>query len=466
MKTNNLISIMLGHIKYKILVFVFFLTSTLVLSACGGDGSVAPASSNKQLSGKLLPPEGDKIYFGAMTNFGNLEDDVTQNKIEDFDKLAGKPTAWSYFSNNWTTLDSSNNHSPEIRYPSEAIRTIHDTGKTPFIRLLPWTSPHQVPSSPKARQSEAINLTSVCTSSGEFSHKETKLIAISELTEYLNTGDTEGSCMNDFSMQSIIDGDWDADLTQWVQDSLADTDDKGNPHPLLITFAVEMNGSWFPWSGIYNGGATTDQYGDPDLADGPERFRDAYRHIIELFREEGADHITWFFAPDTINPNETWMKFLPQDWNNPSNYYPGDDYIDWIGFTLYGAGNDLHHWKIFSEELSKKAAQISNISNNKPIALLETGVIDLDADNLLDWQKSELATRMGQHTKSEWLEDTIETILDSNLLNIRAISYWNATWNSGAFTVDMRINSSAESLVTFRDLISNPRFISELQFSQ
>ena len=32
-----------------------------------------------------------------------------------------------------------------------------------------------------------------------------------------------------------------------------------------------MNASWFSWNGSYNGGGRTSGYGDPTLADGPER---------------------------------------------------------------------------------------------------------------------------------------------------------------------------------------------------
>ena len=41
--------------------------------------------------------------------------------------------------------------------------------------------------------------------------------------------------------------------------------------------------------------AKTNGYGDPYFPDGPERFRDAYRHIIDLFRKEDVKNITWCF---------------------------------------------------------------------------------------------------------------------------------------------------------------------------
>ncbi len=447
---------MLDRANNNLKRLTIFCLLPIFLSACGGSNS-ASDTNNKELTGKLLPPAHDEIYFGAFTDFGTLEDEVTTEKIENFDSLAGKPIAWSYFSNNWTTLNENNEHSPEIRYPKETIQEIHNVGKTPFVRLLPWVSPHQVTSSPKSRQEKAEDVIAVCKNSSKYSHNESALIATSELQEYIDNGASEGLCFNDFSMQSIIDGDWDDNLKQWAWDSLENQDDEGNPIPLLVTFTIEMNGFWFPWSGIYNGGAVTTEYGDPNLADGPERYRDAYRHIIDLFREEGADHITWFFSPDVVYPTTKWIPWMASEWNKPQNYYPGDDYIDWIGFTMYGGRmvidkgspipNDIEY---FSTEISKKYHMIQAISENKPYALLETST--------LDYQDGR---------KSIWLTDMFETILNNpDYSNIKALSFWNDYFEDDDELINHNIDSSEDSLFTFRELINNPRFISELRFSE
>ena len=55
--------------------------------------------------------------------------------------------------------------------------------------------------------------------------------------------------------------------------------------PLIVEFGPEMNGWWYPWNGYWNGGGETNAYGDSSLPDGPERFRDAYRHIIDVMRK-------------------------------------------------------------------------------------------------------------------------------------------------------------------------------------
>lgn len=393
---------------------------------------------------KLLPPPSGKIYFGAFTDFGEPEDEITSSKIRAFDTLTQKPIAWSYFSNNW-----SNQRTPKISYPKQDIHTVHNLGKTPFIRLLPWVNIEQVsPVQATARNAAGTDLTSVCHVGA--THTNTQLIHKNELSNHLSnhTGDYQGPCRNSFSMQSIIDGNWDNQLKQWAREANNDRDSNGKVIPLLVTFTIEMNGYWFPWSGIYNGGAIKNQYGDPTLADGPERFRDAYRHIIDLFKAEGTDHITWFFVPDTMDPNEDWVNFLREDWNSQKNYYPGDDYIDWIGTNLYGAAAADYDWSLFSSDWSIKHQAIKAISSTKPLALLEFGVIE---DHPLG-------------NKSAWFNDAFNTITNGDYLPFQAISYWNDDLSSG--TAGMKIDSSTESLTTFRRLINDSQFISNLRFGQ
>ncbi|MBP8992326.1 MAG: hypothetical protein KBG30_00740 [Bacteroidales bacterium] len=139
---------------------------------------------------------------------------------------------------------------------------------------------------------------------------------------------------------------------------------------LLVEFGTEVNGVWFSWNGYYYGGGTCDEYGDPNYPDGPEIFRDSYRHIIDLCNQQGCDNITWFFHFDVNDAPE-------EGWNNPIYYYPGDDYIDWIGVSTYGPfqrGDDYIEPK---EIINKAYKKMQNVSTLKPYAILEFGVTEL-----------------------------------------------------------------------------------------
>ena len=145
-----------------------------------------------------------------------------------------------------------------MKFPKTEIQKIRKTGAVPFVRFMP-------------RSNETLN------EENQFK-KEKK-----------------------FSLQNIIDGKFDKALKLWAEDAIKDN------IPLLVDFGVEPNGNWFSWSGVFNGGSTRNEYGDENYPDGAERYRDAYRHIITLFKEVGVRHITWFFHFNYVSfPNEEW----------------------------------------------------------------------------------------------------------------------------------------------------------------
>ena len=331
---------------------------------------------------KLLPPANHQIYLGAFPDFGGSEDEVTTGKIRDFEALTGRGIVWACFSNNWYN---------GIRYPGEHIHAIHQAGVIPMVRLMPRSS------------------------------------------------DRQGEAENTFSLQRIIDGDFDSDLHRWAQDAKLDG------IPLLIDFAVEANGDWFGWSGVFNGGANTTGYGDPAYPDGPERYRDAYRHIIDIFNAEGVHHVTWAF-------HFNLGSFPNENWNQPKYYYPGDAYIDWIGFSLYGAQKVTEEWEglEFSTQLAEHYGQISTVSQNKPVAVFEFGVTDGHPDG----------------NKSVWWHDAFETILDNPYVSFGAVSPWHENWENedGTFSL-LRIDSSPASLAAFNSWAAHPNFTDTPYFS-
>ncbi len=257
------------------------------------------------LSYKLLTPDSG-IYHSAFPDFGGTEDSVTAGKITGFETLVNKEIVWAYFSNNW--YDS-------ICFPSQAVNIIHSTGKIPFIRMMPRS---------------------------DF---------------------TEGGPDPNYSMQKIIDGDFDTALMQWAIDA------KNSGISLLVEFGTEVNGNWFPWNGQYNGAGETAGYGDISLFDGAERFRDAYRHIIDICNANGADNITWFFHVDASGEPEA-------GWNKIENYYPGDDYIDWIGVSVYGPQENEDEYREFSEILGDIYPELCALGD-KPLAILEFAITEV-----------------------------------------------------------------------------------------
>jgi hypothetical protein len=74
-------------------------------------------------------------------------------------------------------------------------------------------------------------------------------------------------------------------------------------------------------------------YGDPSWPDGPERIRDAFIHVIEIFKREDVRNVTWFMYAGSHYMNPRHEDYSP--WLHPKYFYPGDEYIDWVGQSVY-----------------------------------------------------------------------------------------------------------------------------------
>jgi len=341
------------------------------------DKTASPDNSNSR---KLLaPPEG--IYHCAFPDFGAAEDNVTTERIVEFENLVGKPIVWAYFSNNWIE---------GINFPEASVRIIHEQGVIPFIRMMPRS-----------------------------------------IYEY------EGGPDPVYTMQRIIEGSFDAELARWAEAA------KRTNIPLMVEFGTEVNGDSSPWSGRWNGGGDMNQYGDSNLPDGPERFRDAYRHIIDLFRAQGVKNISWVF--------HVYAQGWPEEsWNNMAAYYPGDDYIDWIGVSIFGPGKPGKAWQTFTEILDGCYLEFSAISTEKPLVILEFGVVDDSATG----------------DKVAWIREALESIKSGRYPRIKAISYWHETWENNDGTLsNLRVDSSLESLEVYREEIADPFFVTNAYFS-
>ncbi|HRE40217.1 MAG TPA: glycosyl hydrolase [Ignavibacteria bacterium] len=325
-------------------------------------------------SNKVLPPKYG-IYHSAFPLMGATEDSVEIDRIKNFETLVNKELVWVYFSNNWFK---------GIKFPRKECETVSNIGKIPFIRIMPRSDYY------------------------------------------------DGVLDPVYTLKKIYDGEFDSELNQWARDAR----DFGKP--IMAEFGTEVNGSWFSWSGVLNGGGVTNQFGDTSVPDGPELFRETYKKIIDICRDNGAFNITWCLhlnagsAPD-------------ENWNSYNYYYPGDDYIDWIGLSIYGVHISSHPPSKFSDVLRNVYPKITSLSPDKPIAIFEFGTIEDSA----------------YYDKGLWIRDVFECLSSGEFPRIKAINYWHSAWiNADGSVSNMRIDSSPSSIKEYRVGISNPLFIS------
>ena len=113
-------------------------------------------------------------------------------------------------------------------------------------------------------------------------------------------------------LKSISRGTWD----EYFKGAALAVKDFGGP--VFISINHEMNGNWYPYSQSYPGSTTT-------AAD----FVAAWQRIVTIFNQNGAGNVAWVWSPNV--PDVGGIGY--------ASYYPGDEYVDWIGVSLY-SGND------------------------------------------------------------------------------------------------------------------------------
>jgi mannan endo-1,4-beta-mannosidase len=115
-------------------------------------------------------------------------------------------------------------------------------------------------------------------------------------------------------------------------------------HAVVIGFGHEMNGDWYSWG-----------YGHV----APSTFVAAWRHIVTVFRGEGADNVTWLW---TVNQDRPGAGPVGPWW-------PGANYVTWIGIDGYY----IHPSDTFDKVFGRTIGQVRAFTN-KPVLLSETGV--------------------------------------------------------------------------------------------
>jgi cellulose synthase (UDP-forming) len=148
-----------------------------------------------------------------------------------------------------------------------------------------------------------------------------------------------------FSLASIIAGSHDAYIRSWAEGL------RLYGKPVLLRFAQEMNGTWYPWSEV--GGWNS-----------PGQYAQAWRHVHDIFSAVGASNVRWIWSPvaGPIKPE----------------LYPGDRYVDIIGLSGFNGGGALQWggWKSFATMDGPSLDRLHALAPSKPIEISEVGTAE------------------------------------------------------------------------------------------
>jgi len=325
----------------------------------------------------LIMPK-NGAYTGAYVDFGEGEAQVTYDALTGFELLTGKRLATVAFGNFWG----------DQAFPEKTVRIISSYGAVPLIFWSPWDKPYEEARGPDR-----------------------------------------------FGLRAILAGKWDSYIDAWADAA------RQYGKPLLVTWGLEMNGTWFPWSGVFFGrGKVIGHKDGHPLYEGPELYKQTYRYVVDRVRARKATNVLWgFHANNYSSPRSAW--------NRMNSYYPGTRYVDWLGLSVYGKMNRSEGWADFDSMMAEPYAEICHLDPEKPVFLAEWGVGEFPPGDKAGF----IATAFKQ--------------IPSRYPRVRLAVYWHERWeNKNGSYSNLRVNSSPEALEAYRTGVASPYWIDRPQF--
>lgn len=227
------------------------------------------------------------------------------------------------------------------------------------------------------------------------------------------------------TLQTILDGKYDSYIASWARAAAADG------RPMLLRFAQEMNGSWFPWGATHRGNSSAD-------------FVAVWRKIWNAFR--GPD------GAGATNVKFVWSPNIKFGGSAPfADVYPGNAFVQVIGldgYNWYDFRSDSGSWKSMRQIFDASLQDITSMWPTKPIVICEVGSVnDHPGDD---------------YDKGRWLERGL-TYLYNNYPQVKGFVYFNIkviTENG----VNWRLDSSDSAVGTWQTLTNDARFSGALSF--
>jgi beta-mannanase len=209
-----------------------------------------------------------------------------------------------------------------------------------------------------------------------------------------------------FSLARISAGDHDDYVGRWAR-SARDFGDQ-----ILVRFAHEMNARYYPWSAGANGNRSED-------------YVTAWRHVVQIFRDAGADNVRWVWSPNVSYDGTTPLHQL----------YPGDDWVDWVAVDGYNGGAALPWggWLDFDAVFGPTLDEIERLTTAKPVMIGETASAEAGGD------------------KAAWIHGLFDAM--ERRPAIRAFVWFNHDKET-----DWRIQSSARAQEAFAQRVADDRY--------
>lgn len=201
----------------------------------------------------------------------------------------------------------------------------------------------------------------------------------------------------EYSLDAITAGMHDAYVTTWAKQV------KAYGKPVVLRFAHEMNGSWYPWAAGVNGNSAADYVA-------------AWKHVTGVFARQKVTNVTWSWSPNVPYPGSTALSSL----------YPGDRNVGIVALDGYNWAGQLPGttWTSFRDVFAQGQQELAALTS-KPVHVGEVGAPETGGD------------------KAQWVRDMFAFLATKPGIA-------GFTWFSHLKEADWRINSSQASFDAFR----------------
>jgi cellulose synthase/poly-beta-1,6-N-acetylglucosamine synthase-like glycosyltransferase len=154
---------------------------------------------------------------------------------------------------------------------------------------------------------------------------------------------------------------------------------KNLQRPVFFRFAHEFDNPAYPWF--------------IDGNDASLKFKKAWIHTYEVFRNAGASNVIWIWNP--------WKS------EDVALFYPGTEYVDWIGINILNHGKSAEDRNDGEfNELYKPFHEALKDLPTTPVMISEFGTLKTD-------QK-----------QNQWLRNAFDAI-ENEFQEIKSVIYWN-----------------------------------------
>lgn len=216
-------------------------------------------------------------------------------------------------------------------------------------------------------------------------------------------------------LDEVRDGDY---LRQWARDA------KAAGIPIFLRYACEMNGNWTPWSGD------------------PARYIEKFRLVHDVLEAE-APNVAMVWSPNDV----------PRYSMEP--YYPGDEYVDWVGISLYTEPyeNGDPSLPMFGTSPVERLDELYRLyADRKPIMISETAVSHYShqaGEDVTDW------ALMNLHRLYE--------VMPKKYPRLKAITYFNVNLEGRESDNNYLLRDNEAMLAAYKSIISSPYFLSRVE---